>query len=319
MVFTESMLNGYSQPLSETEDQRCKRAINMVRDALRNIGYSTPATAPDILVADSYAYTYEMRNAAGKKVRLLVQGSYANNTNVKQNSDVDIAVILESTFETNYRPGVTGERYGFTDSSETALSFKDAVEKILRDYFVTGVERKNKSIKVHGNSYRVDADTVPCLRYRDYRNDYRFDPDNYTGGIVIHADDGAKIYNYPEQHIRNGKVKNAATNHIYKKMVRIMKKMRYLMEDCDISAASKVSSFALESLLWNIPDSWYLEYKDFRKVFVFNQLISYLHAHVGEMPGYLEANGIKKLFPTARDVENMNSFLNALNRFYQYQ
>lgn len=228
MVFTESMLNGYAKPLSDAEDQRCKRAINMVRDALRNIGYSTATINPGILVADSYAYTYEMSNAAGKKIRLLVQGSYANNTNVEQNSDVDIAVILESTFETDYRPGVTRERYGFTGSSETALSFKNAVEQILKDYFHTGVERKNKSIKVHGNLYRVDADTVPCLRYRDYRNDYRFDPYNYTGGIVIHADDGAKIYNYPEQHIMNGRVKSSATNHMYKKMVRIMKKMRYL-------------------------------------------------------------------------------------------
>ena len=319
MLFTESMLNGYAQPLSDTEDQRCKRAINMVRDALRNLGYTTATVNPGILVADSYAYTYEMSNAAGKKVRLLVQGSYANNTNVKQNSDVDIAVILESTFETDYRPGVTRERYGFTSSSETARSFKDVVEQTLKDYFVTGVERKNKSIKVHGNSYRVDADTVPCLRYRDYRNDYRFDPSNYTGGIVIRADDGATIYNYPEQHIRNGRAKNAATNHMYKKMVRIMKKMRYVMEDCNISIADTVSSFALESLLWNIPDSWYLEYKDYRKVFTFGQLIGYLLAHVDEMPIYLEANGIKKLFPTARDVENMHSFLSKLNQFYQYQ
>lgn len=64
-------------------------------------------------------------------------------------------------------------------------------------------------------------------------------------------------------------------------MVRIMKKMRYLMEDsynmAYSSAAKNVSSFMLESLLWNIEDSWYLtNCGTYRKVFVFSQLISTL-------------------------------------------
>lgn len=319
MKFTETLLDAYSQPLSATEDQRCKNAINMVRDALRNIGYSTASVSPGLFVADSYAYTYEMNNSAGRKVRLLVQGSYANNTNVKQNSDVDVAVILESTFEPEYRPGISSKNYGFTPGTTTVSTFKDEVEEILRKYFHDDVERKNKSINIHGNSYRVDADTVPCMRYRDYRHDYRLDESNFVGGIVIHADDGSVIYNYPEQHIMNGRAKNVNSHHIYKKMVRIMKKMRYIMEDNSISIASQVSSFALESLLWNISDSWYLQYKDCRKVFIFDQLLDYLLKDAGNFPNYLEANAIKKLFPTARDAENMFSFLTALRRLYEYQ
>ena len=40
----------------------------MVRDALRNIGYSTASVSLGLFVADSYAYTYEMNNSAGRKV-----------------------------------------------------------------------------------------------------------------------------------------------------------------------------------------------------------------------------------------------------------
>lgn len=40
MKFTEHMIKTYEEPLSETEDQRCKNAIGMVRDALKVFGYS---------------------------------------------------------------------------------------------------------------------------------------------------------------------------------------------------------------------------------------------------------------------------------------
>ena len=41
--------------------------------------------------------------------------------------------------------------------------------RMLEHKFGSDVERKNKSIKIHGNTYRKDADSVPCRRYRDYR------------------------------------------------------------------------------------------------------------------------------------------------------
>lgn len=40
MKFTESMLDTYAAPLSDSEDKRCQHVIGMIRDALKNIGYS---------------------------------------------------------------------------------------------------------------------------------------------------------------------------------------------------------------------------------------------------------------------------------------
>lgn len=323
MKFTESQLEQYSAPLSKTEEQQCLNAIEMVRDALKPLGFTDDGKSISAMYSDTLAYSIELRSITGsRRIKLFVQGSYANNTNVRTQSDVDVAVIQEETFRTHYRTSSvypqTDLDYGFVASGPQQKKFKDEVQECLVRKFGRDVERKNKSIKIHGNTYRKDADSVPCMRYRDYSNDYRKDESNYIAGVVIFPDDGGTIINYPEQHIANGKSKNVSTNHHYKKMVRIMKKMRYLMQDANIYAASNVSSFALESLLWNIPDTHYLEYGQYRKVFHFRSIIDYLHSHRSDFSEYLEANGIKKLFPTSLDQAKMESFLDELNLYYEF-
>lgn len=329
MKFTESMLTSYSQPLSATEDGQCKNAIRMVADALKTLGFTDDNAAITPLYTDTFAYSLQMRRSSdSRKIKLFVQGSYANNTNVRTESDVDVAVIQEETFLPEYRKDSiypqNGADYGFTSAPAAAKTFKDEVQAALEYKFGTDVERKNKSIKVHGNTYRKDADTVPCRRYRDYRKDYRRDASNFVGGVVIYPDNGGMIINYPEQHIANGRKKNNDTNHHYKKMVRIMKKMRYLMEDsyntAYSSAAKNVSSFMLESLLWNIEDSWYLTYcGTYRKVYAFSRLIATLQNRKNDFWGYKEANGIKELCPKTSDYVNLCDFIDQLSSFYEYE
>lgn len=322
MEFTETMLENYSQPLSTTEDALCKNAIRMVRDALKPLGFTDDNKDIASLYSDTLAYSIEMRSIYGsRKIKLFIQGSYANNTCVRTESDVDIAVVQEDVFKSEYRIGVTKEHYGFETAPTPPISFKDEVQEALTEKFgANSVERKNKSIKVYGNTYRKDADTVPCRRYRDYRNDYSFDENNYIGGIVIYPDDGGLIINYPEQHIYNGRQKNIATNSYYKKMVRIMKKMRYLMEDYRIKAANNVSSFMLESFLWNVADEWYLEYcGKYRKVFAFHMLISHLKGSKGSYMSYKEANGIKPLCSDITSYNNLCTFIDELDAFYTYK
>ena len=315
MKFTEQQLKTYAEPLSETEVEKCKNAIRMVRDALKESGFLDEANDIQSLVEGTYMFgtTLKARNSS-RKIRLFLQGSFANNTNVKAESDVDIAIILESAFIPKYRQGILKESYNHSSSNDSFSSFKDDVERTLRLKFNNDVERKNKSIKVHGNTYRVDADTVPALRYRDYSNDYIIQETNYVGGIIIYPDEGGKIINYPEQHIENGKAKNISTKHIYKKMVRIIKKMRYNMLDAGYASADKVSSFGLESLLWNIPDYMYSRYTSYG--FIFDDLIKYVQTV--EISGYKEANGIKDLFPTEQTLEEYKKFIQDLDRYYEY-
>lgn len=315
--FTENMLRLYAQPLSKTENEKCLRAIEMIRDALKYIGFTDDGKSILPLYDNTYSYSIEMRNLNNsKKVKLFIQGSYANNTNVRTESDVDIAVIQEDTFKVEYRNGVTDKNYNFVSAPKELKSFKDEVQECLELKFGDDVERKNKSIKVHGNTYRKDADTVPCMRYRDYREDYSYNVDNYIGGVVIKSDQGEVIINYPEQHIANGRKKNNNTNHYYKKMVRIIKKMRYLMKDLCYKSAEKVSSFGLESLLWNIPDDIFLKYSTYK--YEFDEVVDFLYKNINDLPNYKEANGIKLLCPTQLDINNYKEFIYDLKKFYDY-
>ena len=319
MIFTEEELRYFALPLSATEDARCKNAISMIRDALKGIGLSDGGVEIKALYENTYAYGLNlMSQDRSRKVKIFVQGSYANNTNVRGNSDVDVAVIQEDIFQTNYRSTQSDADYGFVKAKTSDLSFKDEVQKCLEDKFGPNyVERHDKSIFIIGNSYHQQADSVPCQRYRDYSSDYLYKESNYIGGVVIKADSGERIINYPEQHIKNGAIKNIATNHWFKKMVRIIKKFRYLMKDDGIESAKKVSSFGLESLLWNIPDTIYGKYD--RYIFNFEEIIDYLEKHINDIATYTEANGIKPLCPDLVTVNYYKRFVTDLNLYFEHE
>lgn len=322
MKFTEEQLKLYAAPLSDTENQKCLNAIGMVRDALKGLGFTDDGKSIKKMFEDTYAYSIEMRSASGgRKVSLFIQGSYANNTNVRTESDVDIAVVQEEVFNPEYRSSSdpypqSDVDYGFSSSTPASKSFKDEVQYCLTEKFGSDVERKNKSIKVHGNTYRKDADSVPCRRYRDYRKDYSKNINNYIPGIMILPDRGGVIINYPEQHIENGRAKNISTNYYYKKMVRIIKKMRYIMSDLGYKEAEDVSSFGLESLLWNLPDSVFMKYSSYK--YIFDEVVQYLSEHKHALESYKEANGIKPLCESSSDVEKYKNYIDRLRSFYEY-
>lgn len=323
MYFSESMLELFAMPLSTTEDNKCKNAIRMIADALKSLDFIEEDEEIRPLYEDTLSYHLHLRSRdSSRRIKLFIQGSYANNTNVRTQSDVDIAVIQEERFRPEYRIDQSDDIYGFSNAPRPQKTFKDEVQNCLEKKFGQDVERKNKSIKVNGNTYRKDADTVPCLRYRDYRSNYSGNSEDYIQGVVITPDNGAQIINYPEQHIENGRKKNVATNHYYKKMVRIMKKMRYLMQESNIpvyvNSANKVSSFILESLLWNISDEWYVYHCGlFSKLQAFSHLIVHLQG-IYDFTNYKEANGIKPLCADKMQEYHLINYIQQLSYFYEY-
>lgn len=99
-------------------------------------------------------------------------------------------------------------------------------------------------------------------------------------------------------------------------MVRIIKKMRYIMCDYGYKEAEQVSSFGLESLLWNLPDSLFTKYRTYQ--FAFEEIVNYLYSHREEVCFYKEANNIKTLCTTPEDMANYKSFIEKLHTFYDY-
>lgn len=317
MLFTEEQIFSYSKPISDTEGIKCENAIRMVSDALKRVGYSEEK---EIQLAYTNTFAYETKlKKNDTEIKLLVQGSYANKTNVRSESDVDIAVIQENIFVTNYRAGISGSYYGFNDADYSFKEYKKDIHGVLVEKFgFKNVEWRNKCLSVYGNTYRVEADTVPARRNRDYTGDFSYNIDNYTGGINIKSDRGEVIVNYPEQHIKNGQIKNGITNSFYKKMVRIIKRLRYFMKEEGIDSASKLNSFMLESLLWNIPTYKYIN--DISYLEKFNEIINYLrYMSINEIDSYKEANGIKNLCKNTEEKQNLIAFIEDLSKFYEYK
>ncbi len=98
MKFKESELQNYSKPLSDTEKDKCKHAITRVKDALINAGYILTKSLSSI----DDSYYLELRDSSYGNITVIMQGSYANNTNIRQVSDVDISVVYNSVFPLDF-------------------------------------------------------------------------------------------------------------------------------------------------------------------------------------------------------------------------
>jgi hypothetical protein len=230
----EGTFRAWAKPLGQTEADRCDNAERMVRKA---IGSS------DALKA--------------RATRVFAQGSYRNNTNVRQDSDVDICVLCTDTIIFDLDEGVTREQTGWTPATYSFTDYRNDVDRALRSYFgADGVKRGNKAFDVHANTYHVDADVVACFEYRYY---YRLTSGGigHNTGTAFYSDSGAKVHNYPEQHYREGVAKNEATSDRFKKVVRILKRMRGKMEEENIAAGKCAPSFFIESLVWNTPNGYF--------------------------------------------------------------
>ena len=230
--FSEQTLDAWRKPASQTEEQQISNAISMIKDAIN---------AHEILKP--------------KQTEFVVQGSYANNTNVKLDSDIDICVMLKDTFYSTYREGASREDYGFTEGTNDFSDYRSHVIKAIIDKFGTdNVTVGNKSIKIDSNSYRVQADVVPAFQFRNYKNDTRNDPENYVEGIKFYSSDSEEIINYPKVHVENGISKNTSTARKFKRVVRLYKRIKNKMVEDGLPVPKNVTSFLLEGMVWNVPN-----------------------------------------------------------------
>jgi len=188
-------------------------------------------------------------------IRVFTQGSYANRTNVRQDSDVDICVMYTRTFFVDYSmsEGLGNTVLGYSSGGLRYDDFKTDVEAALRSYFGTGsVTRGNKAFDVHANTYRIDADVVPAFQHRRFHgtalNNW------YHAGTQIISDRGDRIINWPDPNYYNGVKKNDGTSRRFKAVTRILKRLRNEMADEGYETAKPIPSFLLECLAWNVPN-----------------------------------------------------------------
>ena len=96
-------------------------------------------------------------------LRIYAKGSYANNTNVKADSDVDIAVQCgDAMYWDEARAG--SRSFSPYEGVWTPARLRSELGLALRAKFPNQVDATGSTaFRIHSGSARVDADVVPCL------------------------------------------------------------------------------------------------------------------------------------------------------------
>lgn len=278
MTALEDKLKRYTQPSSEYEQEKQERAERMVRHAV-----------------DKWL---ENQNTA-VRIKYVPKGSYTNNTNVRQDSDVDIAVVRTdfyyfdaSELRLDDRESGSGSTYPLEN-----LAFRNSLANSIKNRFgdncdITG----STAIELSENAGRVSADIVPSFEFHKYYYDG-------VGNISVHIGqkvfktDGASVVNYPDQQLENGRTKNTITGGRYKKLVRILKRAENdLVESGEIEP---LPSYFMECLMYRVPNRLFNHDGDTPLT---DDLISAI-VHIwdatkpdGDATTWLEPNEIKSLF-----------------------
>ena len=218
----ETQLAGWTGPSSDTEQDKQARTERMIREAIN----AHPAIQ-------------------GYDFQVYAKGSYPNNTNVRTDSDVDIAVQCRDVF---YWEGTRKGPPNPYTGPWTPSVLRSEVERALQVKFPGQVDTSgNVAIKVATSTARVNADVVPCFTYREY-----FENGTHREGTRIFKRKGGSIENYPQQHLDCGRSKNQRTNHQFKKVVRILKRAGNAMAADRIH--KEIPSFLVECLVYNCPN-----------------------------------------------------------------
>lgn len=196
---------------------------------------------------------------ANKDFNVYLQGSYGNDTNIRSDSDVDVVIQLNSTFHRDISDLSEDQVRAYKSSYDSATyhlsEFKKDILSHLKDsYGLTVVDEGKKSIKLLGNSGRLNADVIVCCQYRDYHWFRSLSDQKYVEGIYFISTIGEIIVNYPKLHSENCTEKHKSTNNSFKPIVRIFKNMRSRLVSDGLISKDLAPSYFIEGLIYNIPE-----------------------------------------------------------------
>ncbi|EIN9983230.1 nucleotidyltransferase [Vibrio parahaemolyticus] len=222
----EEKLSGWKGPSSNTEKEKQERTERMIRQAIQ-------AHEP-------------LSDCA---LVIFTKGSYANNTNVRADSDVDIAVeCTECIYWEEEKKGAHPQNNTPYSGKWTPEKLRTEIIEALNSKFPGQVDTTGTTaIQINSSSSRVNADVVPCFSYK-----YYFADGTIRRGTKIFKSGGGSIRNYPKQQLEYGTSKNNRTNYIYKKVVRILKRVQNSM--ASDQTFRELPSYFIESLVFNCPD-----------------------------------------------------------------
>jgi len=279
----EDRLSDWAAKPSDTEQEKCARAVRMVKAAI-----------------DKDPKLSKMN------ISIYAKGSFANRTNIPSDSDVDIAVEHNEVLLNEYPEGKDAASFGLISSPITFDSFRtDVFTAIQNEFGKTEAIPDEKCIKIRSNSCRVDADVVPHFGHRRYKDDGSF----YKGVALVAKD--KRVYNWPQQDYDRGVQKNSATSKKYKGQVRILKNIRTEMIKDGYNSADSAKSYLISCLMFNVPDAYFNNSTNTKTILlVLNYLIEQT-ANATMVDKWVEVSGMKWLFRPSQSwsVSEINTFL----------
>ena len=192
-----------------------------------------------------------------------LQGSYANHTNIRNDSDVDIVVQINPTdtsdilgFSLRWHPLYSA--IALDQKYKDWKDFRHNVINALKSYFGSGLVRPgNKSIKLTGDASRTNADIVPCIQYCESEKGR---PNNFIEGMKFWAtsdNQHREIINFPKVHIEKGELKDKLTSNRYTRLVRVVKNIKRQLVKDRIIHAKIASSYFIECMIHKAPNGYF--------------------------------------------------------------
>ena len=261
-----------------------------------------------VLADDSHFQNYEYE--------VYIKGSYSARTNVRRESDIDIAVELlgVATAKTCFVTQKTGAAVGLSNAqlgirsappaySGARQTFKNHCCQALSDRFGSHrVTKHNKHITIAENTVTIPADIVPCVTQRRYTA-----IGNHKAGIRLTGDDGKTVINWPRQDYRNGVRKNDQTHKRYKPVVRGLKALNYHMSEKH--ARPKTPSWLIECLVHNVPNRMFASTSTSLNVAAVLQWLQNDLANNYGVQARYEINGIRELFSSEQNWSHQDATL----------
>ena len=190
-------------------------------------------------------------------IKVYAKGSYANTTNVRMDSDVDIVVENQHVtyfdyFPREIAPSPDPNHYPYT-GPWNPTNWREEVRLAMVNKFGSSDVDSSGQIaitiaEVPGS--RPSADVVPSFGYRRYDT-----PDRsvaHVGSRVFKRTQGW-TNNFPDQQKSNGITKDSRTGGRYKKYVRALKNAENFL--ADQREIDSLPSYFMECLVWNVPNA----------------------------------------------------------------
>ena len=193
---------------------------------------------------------------ADTDVWVYAKGSYANNTNVRLDSDVDIVVECRDCMYVDYGPGVQQPASNgppYVGKWTPALWRKEVTAAIVTRFGSANVNATGAIAIVVAEIYgsRPSADVVPSFQFRRYWDAERT---RYAEGSKVFGNgNGKEIINWPQQQLDNGRKKNTATGGRYKYFVRALKHAENTLAESGVF--KEKPSYLMECIVWNVPNA----------------------------------------------------------------